>query len=257
MKVLHQTDTRLILRPSGGLLMAIMGLVFVIVSIGMFYIFGQTTDLLCERSLSGSMQCRLARSLLGISLRDDPLEALESAYVAQSRDSDGDVTYRVMLVTGGGEIPLTSYTSSGYRKKASIADQINKFVQGRAANLSVRQGGTVGMIASGVFFVVSIILIVSGVQSRYTSWTFDLAEGMVTQHKETLTGIRNRSYPLDDIRNASVGRSRDSDGDSTYRVELFSEQEGPIPLTGWYSSGYKKKKRAVDMIQHYLDQYHN
>jgi hypothetical protein len=113
------------------------------------------------------------------------------------------------------------------------------------------------MIASGVFFVVSIILIVSGVQSRYTSWTFDLAEGMVTQHKETLTGIRNRSYPLDDIRNASVGRSRDSDGDSTYRVELFSEQEGPIPLTGWYSSGYKKKKRAVDMIQHYLDQYHN
>lgn len=256
MKVLHQTDTRLVVRPSGGILMAIMGLVFVLMSGGMFYVFGQTTDLLCERNFSGSMQCRVARSILGISMRDDTLEALQGAYVAQSRDNDGDITYRVMLVTGGGEVPLTSYTSSGYGKKASTADQINAFVQGRASNLSIRQGGTVGMIVSGVFLIFSLILIVSGIQSRFTSWTFDLAKGLVTQHKETLTGIHNRSYPLDDIESVSVGRSRDSDGDSTYRVELFSYQEGPIPLTGWYSSGYKKKKQAADLIQHYLDQYH-
>jgi hypothetical protein len=256
MKVLQQTDTRLVIRPTGGLLIAIFGLFFVIMSGAMFYGFGQTTDLLCNRNLSGSMQCRLARSLLGISLSDSPLEALQSAYVAQSRDSDGDVTYRVMLVTGSGEVPLTSYTSSGYRKKASAADQINEFIQGRASDLSIHQGGTVGIIVSGVFLIVSLIMIVSGVQSRFTSWTFDLAEGMITQHKESLTGIHNRSYPLDDIQSVSVERSRDSDADSTYRVALFSDQEGPIPLTGWYSSGYKKKKHVADIIQRYLDRYH-
>ena len=176
--------------------------------------------------------------------------------MSESRDSDGDVTYKVMLETGEGDVPLTSYTSSGYGKKATIADQVNRYVEGRAPTLTIRQGGLIGMIASGVFLIVSLILIVVGVQSRFTTWTFDLAEGMVNLHKETLFGIRNHSYSLDDIQNVNVGRSRDSDGDTTYRVELFSNQEGQIPLTGWYSSGYRKKKRAADIIQQYLDRYH-
>jgi hypothetical protein len=256
MKIMQQTDTKLVLRPRGGILIAILGVLFVLMSGGMFYGFGQTTDLVCKREPSGSMECRLARSLLGFSLSDRPLEALQGAYVAESRDNDGDITYRVMLETGGGTVPMTSYTSSGYGKKAAAADQINQFVDGRSPNLTIRQGGIIGMIASGVFLVVSLLMIVGGIQSRFTSWTFDLAGGMVTQHKETLTGVRNRSYPLDDVKSVNVGRSRDSDGDTTYRVELFSSQEGPIPLTRAYSSGYRKKKQAATIIQHYLDQYH-
>jgi hypothetical protein len=256
MKILQQTETKLVIRPRGGLLIAVLGAVFVLMSGVMFYTFGQTSDLQCERDLSGSMQCRLARSLLGIPLSDRPVEALQGAYVSESRDSDGDTTYKIMLVTGGGDIPLTAYTSSGYRKKASLVNDVNRYVEGRASTLNVSQGGTIGMIASAVFLLVSLFFIVSGVQSRFTTWTFDLIEGMVDLHKETLFGIRNRSYSLDDIQNVSVGRSRDSDGDTTYRVELFSNQEGPIPLTGWYSSGYRKKKQAADVIQYYLDQYH-
>lgn len=256
MKIVHQTDTKLIMRPSGGILVAVLGVLFIVMSGGMLYGFGQTTDLQCERNISGSMQCRLARSLLGIALRDSPLEALQGAYVSESRDSDGDITYRVMLETGDGDVPLTTYTSSGYGKKGSVADEINRFVEGRDPTLTVRQGGMLGIVISTVFLILSLLMIVGGVQSRFTNWTLDLPEGTLTQHKETLTGVRNRTYALDDIQYANVGRSRDNDGDTTYRVELFSNQEGPIPLSAWYSSGYRKKKRAVDVIQQYLDQYH-
>ncbi len=256
MKIIERTETRLVFRPSGGTLVAILGVLFILISGGIVYGFGQTTDLLCERNPSGSMRCRIARSLLGISLSDRPLEALQGAYVSESRDSDGDITYRVMLETGSGDVPLTAYTSSGYNKKATAADEINQFVEGGAPSLAVRQGGTLGIVIGAVFLLTSLLMVVGGVQSRFTHWTIDLASGTVAQHKETLTGVRNRNYYLDDIQSVTVGRSRDSDGDTTYRVELFSNQDGPIPLTSWYSSGYRKKKQAADVIQHYLDQYH-
>ena len=56
-----------------------------------------------------------------------PMGELQRAEVEVNEDSDGD-TYRVVLITENGRIPLSEVYSSGERGKRARANQINAFL---------------------------------------------------------------------------------------------------------------------------------
>jgi hypothetical protein len=250
MKILRQDEDMLQLRPNTGVFILIFGLSFLIGGVAMLLTLGQTTRLVCERELSGRPECRFERSLLGLPLRDEPLEALQGARVTSYVDDEGDRLYKVMLVTGGGEIPLTNYSSSGSRGKQRTADEINAFVQDPGqTSLEVKKGGIVGVAASAIFFLVGLLATVFGVQSFFTTWTFSRTQGVLIHRQETVLGGKSRAYELSQIQHVVV--ESDSDGD-TYRVVLILQNGGRVPLTAWYTSARKRQRHIADVIRGFL-----
>jgi hypothetical protein len=254
MKVLRHDDTVLQLRPCGGTTVFVIG-VLLLLSLPLWvYFLGRTTTLTCERpSAGGSARCTLNRTVLGLSLDERAIEALNGAYVSDTRDSDGDVTYQVILRSGRSEIPLTNYRSSGYRKKQATVNEINDFVEDTTIpTLMVEAGTSAGLIVAGVDGTIGLLMVVIGVQMMFTTWTFDHSQGQFFKHKETPIGVRTWSYELDEIVDVHVGTSRDSDGDTTYRVEIFTNRGEVIPMTAAYSSGYRKKQETVMLLRSFL-----
>jgi len=252
MKVHYQDDRLLQLRPRSTWILLAIGIVMVIASPLWVWAMGQATTLSCDR-VNGQARCRLSRSVLGISVTDDPLETLTGAHVGESTDSDGDTTYRVVLETGGRSVPLTNHTSSGYSRKAATVDDIEKFVSDPSIpSLEVHDAGTVGLIVCGIFLLIGVGMIVGGIQARSTLWTFDRDHDVVVKYRKGLSGAKSWEYRLSDIGEVMVTSSRDSDGGTTYRVELLTVQGQAIPMTSWYSSGYRAKEQTANTIRGFL-----
>ncbi|MBN1262307.1 MAG: hypothetical protein JXB35_16630 [Anaerolineae bacterium] len=249
----QRTDSQLILQgKSMGFILALMGVVFAVVGLAAFVFLGQTATLSCDRSWTPD-PCRIDRTLLGVTLKTESLNSLLQAYINESRDSDGDLTYQVVLVTLEGDVPLTSYTSSGYSKHLRIVNEINAFLENREQrSLKVDESGGLGMIFGGVFAVVGIGLLLAGLNTIGLTWVFDSSEGLAIKERRGLGGTRQETYPLSDIVRVYVDESRDSDGDYTYRVELGMANGDVIPLTGFYSSGRSGKEDTAQAIREFL-----
>ncbi|MGD1907331.1 MAG: hypothetical protein ACFB0C_15285 [Leptolyngbyaceae cyanobacterium] len=105
----------------------IIGPIFVVLGCVVIYFIGDQATLDCQRFNSTQPDCTLTHA----SLRRTNVEAisqLQGADVIRSRDSDGDSTYQVILLTPKDEIPLASVRSSGARDKRQKAEQINQFL---------------------------------------------------------------------------------------------------------------------------------
>jgi hypothetical protein len=255
MKIHYQDDRLLQLRPQGGWVILLIGVVVVLSAPLWIWLMGQSTTLSCERVPSERPQCRLSRDVLGFSISDKPLEALAGAHMAQSTDSDGDTMYRLMIEAGDQVIPLTNHTSSSYSRKASAVEDIQRYLADTSIqSLTVRDAGTVGLVVSGIFLLIGAGLGIGGVHSLSTLWTFDRDQDAIVKYRRTLFGPRTWQYTLSDIVDVVVRTSRDSDGDRTYRVELYTAQGQQIPMTSWYSSGYRGKQRTADAISAFINQ---
>ena len=256
MKIVQYNDNILQLRPRGGWFILLMGALLIVTTPVWLLLFGQTTQLTCERTAAGSPRCRLSKAIFGVALRDDPIEALQGARVAESRDSDGDLMYKLVLDTGAGSVPFTNVSSSSYNPKARRAADINNFVADTSiGSLTVESGGAIGWIVSGVLALMGVSLLFGGMRMSATVWTFDRTQKVVVKERHGLATSRTWQYDLAEIQDALVTESRDSDGDRTYRVELVSHQGERIPMTNWYSSGYRKKEDTVRVIQQFLNRF--
>ncbi|MCJ7548064.1 MAG: hypothetical protein MUQ30_00085 [Anaerolineae bacterium] len=255
MKVHYQDDRVLQLRPRGGWVLLLIGVIVVLLAPLWIWLMGLNTTLSCERVSSGQPPCTLSRAVLGFSVSSRPLEALTGAHVAQSTDSDGDTMYRLMIEAGDQVIPFTSHTSSSYSGKAAAVADVQRYLTDTSVqSLTVRDGGTVGLVVSGIFILIGAGLGIAGVQSLSTLWTFDRDQDAIVRFRRTLFGPNMWQYTLSDIANVAVSTSRDSDGDTTYRVELYTTQGQRIPMTSWYSSGYKSKQSTADAISAFINQ---
>lgn len=86
--------------------------IFVLAGLLGSVLFCKSTTLTCQRQLIEPTQgtCNsIETGLLDSTEKKIPLNTLQGARVEQSR-SDDDYTYRVILLTINGEIPLTSYS---------------------------------------------------------------------------------------------------------------------------------------------------
>jgi hypothetical protein len=229
-----------------------MGIIFLLVGCFVYFLFGQTTTLRCIREQGKNPTCFLTQSIAGVILKERTDIYLIDAQVIENQDSDGDSTYKIILKTESGNVPLTSYSSSGEQKKVNIVNEIQTYLQNeQMETLSVQQGGDFKILPV-VFAVVGLGEIFLGVIGRYNIWHFDKVERITSHSRFGLGGIKVTQYALEEVLCAAVTSSRDSEGDTTYRIELTTKNGANIPMTSWYTSGYKKKEQAAALISDFL-----
>jgi hypothetical protein len=116
--------------------------------------------LTCERGAEAQIDCQKSENILGIlDLKDEHISSLENAWVDEICDQEG-CAYLVALKAARGIYPLTNYTSSGFRSKEKIVDQINTFIHSSSEqSLEIETSiGIFRFIVPIVFFVPGIIV---------------------------------------------------------------------------------------------------
>lgn len=136
----------------------ILSVLFVGAGLFFLYLLGQQTTLICTRT--GAMeQCTLQTSWMNlVQLNHHAIEDIRSAWVENQCDDDG-CTYRVVIRTDRGEIPLGQAFSSGMASKEHNAEQINAFASQQRNELKVSEGGGGWILIPIVFTILGIRLI--------------------------------------------------------------------------------------------------
>ncbi|MBE9101502.1 tetratricopeptide repeat protein [Vacuolonema iberomarrocanum] len=244
MRVTEQTHRRLTIQHKPYWPWVFGGIATVIGVVLGAALFGSTT-LRCDRTTT---QCELTHSnMFGDRQRTFASDSLQGAEVDRTRDSDGDVTYRVVMQTREGEIPLTRAYTSGLGQRRRQADAINAFIQTPTqASLEIQQNsyliGIIIFIFFGLFGSVMVLFIQSGL------FTFDKTLGQLTITRSHIFGRkRQEQYPLKQLVAAQLQHSKEA-----CRVVLMMESGQLIPLMNYYSSGIAPKQKIVNEISTFL-----
>jgi hypothetical protein len=253
MKIIENSPNQLILR-SNPFWQLIFGLIFALAGLAITYFLGRSVDTHCEHTSSREITCTLTEKLFSlVPVGQRTIPNIYGAEVEESRDSDGDTTYKVVFLTNAERVPLTGYTSSGYSSKAEVAEQINQFVQaGRQNSLDIQVKMEWWILIFLVAFGgvgVGIVVFAKTVQIE-----MNRSEGVLRIQKDGIFGTSRNEFLLREIEDIYLQSSSDSDG-TTYRVAFRIAGGEEIPLTGYYSSGYKSKQRDVDLMKDFLSPY--
>jgi len=127
---------------------------FILFVMGLFilFFFAAETRMHCERTAANMINCTQSQSWFGLYEREkDPITGLQGAWIEERYDSDdNDTTYRVVLETQQGNVPLTNAFSSGYSTKADTVQQVNEFVRNSTENSAeISTGNPVVMMLIG------------------------------------------------------------------------------------------------------------
>jgi len=129
----------------------IMGIIFIGAGLAIVYFLGKDINFMCSRAAD---RCIIEETnIFGETELVETLELrkLAGAEVIEKRDSDGDYTYKVMLITNQGRIPLSGMSSSDHRSHRKNAEKINEYVNSYNESLEIEQAGTFGRIFGFVF----------------------------------------------------------------------------------------------------------
>jgi hypothetical protein len=252
-KVIRDTPDVLAMRPtSQGLWTLFGGLIFAVAGLFAAFLAGSTVWLVCERVEPQVNRCTVDRRLFGLSWRQNPIKGLRGAQVAERRDSDGDLLYRVVFLTDEGQVPLTSSWSSGSGSKARFVQEVDAFVQdAEARTVEVAQRGTTGLLFSLVFVVIGILGCGLGIRTLLTTWIFDRTQRAVVRQVAGLTGVRAIEYDLDDVIDVQVQHSQGRSSRGSSRPVLFFRSGEIVPLVSLYISG-RGPGRVVQVIRDWL-----
>lgn len=136
----------------------ILSVIFVGAGLFFLYLLGQQTTLICMRT-DAMEQCAMHTSWMNlVQLNSRTIEGIRSAWVEEQCDEDG-CTYRVVMRTDQGEIPLGRAFSSGEAPKQQKAEQINAFASQQNHALKVSEGGGWWILLPLAFVIVGIGLI--------------------------------------------------------------------------------------------------
>lgn len=231
----------------------LFGVFFVIAGLFPIVFIAKTHSFTCQRIDPKQGMCNLEESgLLGSSTTSIPLNALQGANVQESDD-----TYKVVISTSQGSLPLTSYSSSGVSEKETDASQINAFVQDSSQRSLIIRKDTrwLGYLIGGIFILVGGGLVVG--LAGITTLSFDKSGNIMTLKRQKLIGTEIITYPISQISGVKLESniSTDSDGDrsETYRITFKLKLGKVIPLTSYYSSGREGKQKTVDLITNFLN----
>ncbi|MBN1642906.1 MAG: hypothetical protein JXA09_16840 [Anaerolineae bacterium] len=253
MKVVKHTPDLLILRPATeGLWLALAGALVLLVGSGVGIWLSTKTVLSCTRVEQDAATCVVARVLFGATLWERTVEDVRGARLDEKQDSDDGDLYRAMLLTGKGDVPLTLAWSSGRGPKEEVVTQVNVFFQGgRNRDLQVTMGESVAWIVLVVSNPVGIAIVLVGLHMLRTTWILDRSAGVLVRQVAGLRGLRVTEYDLGEVVDVRVARSSGDDGD-TYRPVIWLSTGEAIPMTTFYSSGYRSKAQTVALVREFL-----
>ncbi|MBD2257039.1 tetratricopeptide repeat protein [Pseudanabaena sp. FACHB-2040] len=250
MRVVRQTSTQLTLRLVPWLLW-LMGGIFTGAGLMVWLALGGETVFECTRTAPA--QCELTQSNpLGSRSRTFSLAGLQQAEVETHRNSDGDHTYRVVLTTDQGVVPLTNAYSSGNGFHQNRAAQINQFIQSpAAASLRIHQDDRwIGLLFLVLFSGTGLALML--VVGKVVTCDFDKSMGQLTFTKRGLLGAETVQHPLHHLVSVTLQRSSGSKGGNTYRLALGLKTGETLPLTSYYDSGKRDKEKTANAIRSFL-----
>jgi len=255
-KIIQHTPTRLTLREY-PLELWLNGGMLVFLSLVLILFSAEVTTFTCQRLGPTQGQCELATaSLLNPARRVIELHELHGARL-ESPGPHG--SGQVVLLTTGGDVPLTRYQGLSGSKSQAV-DQINAFVSDPTAPaLTVREDGwrlafVIGLSAIG--FVAALVILV---KARIATCTFDKALGKVTLRRRGLLGAQVRAFALRDIVDVQVEKHPLMSAGTrakprwVYRINLIIGPDEHVPLVPYRSSGSKAKRQSVACICAFLD----
>ena len=187
--------------------------------------------LTCQRTgQTGS--CELVNSrLVGAEVRTIPLESLRDASIEINPRNESDDTYRVVLITGSGAIPVTSDYSSDSNQQESIASQINTFIMNQyQVSLNVQQddrwfGYLFGSLLIGVGLFVAVH------KGKVVTLSFDkVRDRMMLKQRGLLRGT-TIELPLAEIVDVTIETIRDAKDRQIERVALVLNSGKHLAIT--------------------------
>lgn len=138
----------------------IFGLIFVVAGLAFVFFLARVTELQCTHPEPTQVVCIREVKWLGIvPIGEKTMRDVRGASVDENCDEDG-CTYRVIVRTGEGNVPLTDYYSSGYKAKQDTADQITAYAgQSSEGTLDVSEGSVIlGVLGGGIFIVAGLAI---------------------------------------------------------------------------------------------------
>lgn len=135
------------------IILAVMGLLFI-------YLIGQKTQISCNRPSGNEVDCLIKSVWMGrITVSSREASGVQNAFVdSDYNDEENSTTYRVVLTTKTGDVPVSRAYSSGNIKKNELASDINSFIKGQTSTdveFSYKStGGIIFAIVVAIFFVV-------------------------------------------------------------------------------------------------------
>jgi hypothetical protein len=225
-----------------------------LVGLAIIIFFGSRADLKCDRSESKLVACEFTSSnLLSTSITPIPLGQLISAKVEESSSTDGS-TYRVLLFTKNGTIPMTIFFSNGIANHQKDADEINNFLKGiDRSSLQIHQDSRwFAYTSGGIFALIGGVFIYASIFRKIqTSCVFDKTAGRMFLNEQILWQTETREFFLHDIKEVQILEDTDSDGDKTYRTQAILKSGEKILLQ--ISSPISTHPKVVESINQFLN----
>lgn len=128
-------------KQGGPIVLFLMGLIFAAAGLAVVYYLGHDTELNCRRTVN---RCVIEKTnVFGDTEVEETIRlgSLAGAEVIEKRDSDGDYTYKVMLITDEGRIPLSSVSTSDRKSHRENAQKINNYVNSFNETLELVESG--------------------------------------------------------------------------------------------------------------------
>lgn len=104
-----------------------------------------------------------------------------------------------------------------------------------------------GQVLCGAFFALfgaGVPILISALMVRRVRLSFDRTTGQIARTARSVRALRVDGYALDRLRQATVGVSYDSDG-NTYRIELrLSDPDEVVPFTSYHTNCRKPEAMA-------------
>ncbi len=271
MKIVSRDSEKMVLRPEGTILAILFGLVFVVAGLGIVALTSIEYRLSCDRVSGGQAQCRLSQGLFGIALKQESVNGLRGARL-DSRESTSrsngrtrtTTVYQVVLITANGERWVGASGNIDVAGQERFVGSVDVFAQSpNLTNLDIAYGGAKLWWFGAIFVLVGLIMAVSGLQSMFTTWTFDREQGVLVKRSETLLGIRVYEYALRDVVGVQVASScrtttthagghHHHHSQRVHSLEVSLRNGESIPLTYGNSSGYNDMEHIAMAIREFL-----
>jgi len=136
----------------------VLSLVFIAVGTVMTVVLGQVISLDCTRPEPAEIACERRSTFLWFRIGEpETVRDVQGAWVQENCGES--CTYRVMLMAGQDDVPLTSAFTAGERAKVAAAEQVNRFVNSGAptTRVSLRPNPLV-LLAAVAFIVIGLAI---------------------------------------------------------------------------------------------------
>lgn len=107
-------------------------------------------------------------------------------------------------------------------------------------------------IFGGIFIVVGALPLLLLPKATLECQRLEPTYGTCELKRQSVLGGPVETFRLGELLKADVKSRQDSDGGTTYRVELELAEDKTLPLTGYWSSGRQPKRDIANAIEAFL-----